>query len=208
MSQDLFDHAMQERMKNEAPLAARMRPRTLDEYIGQEHIVGEGKLLRRAIEADRMFSSIILWGPPGTGKTTLAQVIANTTKSHFVTISAILAGKADLRVIIEEALERRRLHNVRTILFVDEIHRWNKAQQDALLPDVERGTVRLIGATTENPFFYVNSPLVSRSQVFQLEPLSPANLVTLMQRALADKERGLGSHSVRADDDALQHLAI
>ena len=123
MTDDLFDHAMQERMKQEAPLAARMRPRTLDEYIGQEHIVGEGKLLRRAIEADRMFSSILLWGPPGTGKTTLAQVIANTTKSHFVTISAILAGKADLRVIIDEALERRRLHNIRTILFVDEVPR-------------------------------------------------------------------------------------
>ena len=152
---DLFDHAMQERMKSEAPLAARMRPRTLDEYIGQEHIVGEGKLLRRAIEADRLFSSIILWGPPGTGKTTLAQVIANSTQSHFVTISAILAGKADLRVIIAEALERRRLHNIRTILFVDEVHRWNKAQQDALLPHVETGAVTLIGATTENPYFEV-----------------------------------------------------
>ena len=162
MSEDLFDHAMQERMKQEAPLAARMRPRTLDEYIGQEHIVGEGKLLRRAIEADRLFSSIILWGPPGTGKTTLAQVIANTTKSHFVTISAILAGKADLRVIIEEALERRRLHNLRTTLFVDEVHRWNKAQQDALLPHVEGGVVTLIGATTENPYFEVIKALISR----------------------------------------------
>src|SRR5512146_1323735 len=140
MPHDLFDHAMQERMKQEAPLAARMRPRTLQEFIGQEHIVGEGKLLRRAIEADKLFSSIILWGPPGTGKTTLAQVIANSTRSHFVTISAILAGKAELKVIIDGALERRRLHGTRTILFVDEVHRWNKAQQDALLPHIENGT--------------------------------------------------------------------
>src|SRR4030067_3327140 len=141
---------MQERMKTEAPLAARMRPRTLDEYIGREHSVGQGKLLRRAIEADRLFSSILLWGPPGTGKTTLAQVIANTTKSRFVTISAILAGKAELRVLIDEALERRRLQNERTILFVDAVHRWNKAQQDALLPHADNGPVTLIGGTTEN----------------------------------------------------------
>src|SRR5215207_7250147 len=161
---DLFDHAMQERMKSEAPLAARMRPRTLDEYIGQEHIVGEGKLLRRAIEADRMFSSIILWGPPGTGKTTLAQIIANTTKSYFVTMSAVLAGVADLRVVLAEAKERRKLHNLRTILFVDEVHRWNKAQQAALLPHVEDGTITLIGATTENPYFEVIKALISRSR--------------------------------------------
>src|SRR5919205_4083377 len=191
MTDDLFDHAMQERMKQEAPLAARMRPRTLDEYIGQEHIVGEGKLLRRAIEADRLFSSIILWGPPGTGKTTLAQVIANTTKSHFVTISAILAGKADLRVIIEEALERRRLHNIRTILFVDEVHRWNKAQQDALLPHVENGAVTLIGATTENPYFEVNSPLLSRMRVWRLEPLSNEDLRAIVRSAVDDPDRGL-----------------
>ncbi len=158
---DLFDHAMQQRMNTEAPLAARMRPRSLGEYIGQEHIVGPGKLLRRAIEADRLFSSILLWGPPGTGKTTLAQVIANTTRSRFETISAILAGKAELRQIIDAALERRRLHGERTILFVDEVHRWNKAQQDALLPHVENGTVTLIGATTENPFFEVISALIS-----------------------------------------------
>src|SRR6478672_11937993 len=206
MSDDLFDHAMQERMQQEAPLAARMRPRTLDEYIGQEHIVGEGKLLRRAIEADRLFSSIILWGPPGTGKTTLAQVIANTTKRHFVTISAILAGKADLRVIIEEALERRRLHNIRTILFVDEVHRWNKAQQDALLPHVENGAVTLIGATTENPYFEVNAPLLSRSRLFRLEPLSDEAIRNLLERALADTERGLGSLNVTAETDALAHL--
>jgi putative ATPase len=203
---DLFDHAMQERMKSEAPLAARMRPRTLEEYIGQEHIVGEGKLLRRAIEADRLFSSIILWGPPGTGKTTLAQVIANSTKSHFVTISAILAGKADLRVVIDGALERRRLHNEKTILFVDEVHRWNKAQQDALLPHVENGTFTLIGATTENPYFEVIKALISRSRVFQLRNLNQAETGTLLDRALADKERGYGNKRIIFDGEARSHL--
>ena len=203
---DLFDHAMQEHMKSEAPLAARMRPRMLDEFVGQEHIVGEGKLLRRAIEADRLFSSIILWGPPGTGKTTLAQVIANTTKSHFVTISAILAGKADLRVIIAEALERRRLHNIRTILFVDEVHRWNKAQQDALLPHVENGAVTLIGATTENPYFEVIKALISRSRVFQLRNLNQEETGILIDRALKDKERGYGSKRIILDTNARFHL--
>src|SRR3989337_488629 len=159
---DLFDHAMQQRMRAEAPLAARMRPRTLDEFVGQEEIVGPGRLLRRAIEADRLFSSIILWGPPGTGKTTLATVIANQTKSHFETLSAVMAGKAELRQVIEKAIERRRLYGKRTILFVDEVHRWNKAQQDALLPHVENGTLVLIGATTENPYFEVNKALVSQ----------------------------------------------
>ena len=206
MTDDLFDHAMQERMKSEAPLAARMRPRTLDEYIGQEHIVGEGKLLRRAIQSDRLFSSIILWGPPGTGKTTLAQVIANTTKSHFVTISAILAGKADLRVIIAEALERRRLHNIRTILFVDEVHRWNKAQQDALLPHVETGAVTLIGATTENPYFEVIKALISRSRVFQLRNLNQEETGILIDRALVDKERGYGNKRIKLDTAARTHL--
>ncbi len=203
---DLFDHALQERMKSEAPLAARMRPRTLDEYVGQEHIVGPGKLLRRAIEADRLFSSIILWGPPGTGKTTLAQVIANTTRSHFVTISAILAGKAELKQLVEQALERRRLHNERTILFVDEVHRWNKAQQDALLPHVENGTVTLIGATTENPFFEVIGALISRSRVFQLRNLNQAETGTLLDRALTDKERGYGNRQIVLDPAARAHL--
>ncbi len=203
---DLFDHALQERMKSEAPLAARMRPRTLDEYVGQEHIVGPGKLLRRAIEADRLFSSIILWGPPGTGKTTLAQVIANTTRSHFVTISAILAGKAELRELVEAALERRRLHNERTILFVDEVHRWNKAQQDALLPHVENGTVTLIGATTENPYFEVISALISRSRVFQLRNLNQAETGVLIDRALSDPERGYGKKAIVLDGDARAHL--
>jgi putative ATPase len=206
MSNDLFDHAMHERLKSEAPLAARMRPRTLDEYIGQEHIVGEGKLLRRAIEADKLFSSIILWGPPGTGKTTLAQVIANTTKSHFVTLSAILAGKADLRVVIDESLERRRLHNIRTLLFVDEVHRWNKAQQDALLPHVENGTFTLIGATTENPYFEVIKALISRSRVFQLRNLNQTETGILIDRALADNERGYGNKRILLTSDARSHL--
>jgi putative ATPase len=204
---DLFDHAMQARMQSEAPLAARMRPRTLEEFIGQEHIVGEGKLLRRAIEADKLFSSILLWGPPGTGKTTLAQIIANRTQSHFVTISAILAGKADLRRIIEETLERRRLHNTRTILFVDEVHRWNKAQQDALLPHVEAGVVTLIGATTENPYFEVIGALISRSRVFQLRWLNQEETGLLLDRALADKERGYGNKRVKLDPDARTHFA-
>lgn len=203
---DLFDHAMQERMKTEAPLAARMRPRTLDEYIGQEHIVGEGKLLRRAIEADKLFSSIILWGPPGTGKTTLAQVIANTTRSRFVTISAILAGKAELREVVGAALERRRLHNERTILFVDEVHRWNKAQQDALLPHVENGTVTLIGATTENPYFEVIKALISRSRVFQLRNLNQAETGILIDRAMLDKPRGYGNQRISMDPEARSHL--
>src|SRR5512141_1420943 len=155
---DLFDHALAERMKSEAPL---------DEYVGQEHIVGPGKLLRRAIEADRLFSSILLWGPPGTGKTTLAMVIANLTKSHFDMLSAVLAGKAELREVLEAATERRKLYQQKTILFVDEVHRWNKAQQDALLPHVENGAVTLVGATTENPYFEVIGALVSRSRVFQ-----------------------------------------
>jgi putative ATPase len=204
---DLFDHAMQERMKNEAPLAARMRPRTLDEFVGQEHIIGEGKLLRRAIESDRLFSSIILWGPPGSGKTTLAQIIANRTKSRFVTISAILAGKAELREVVAEALERRRLHNERTILFVDEVHRWNKAQQDALLPHVENGTVTLIGATTENPYFEVISALISRSRVFQLRNLNQNETRLLLERAITDKERGYGDRRIQLDPAAGDHLA-
>jgi len=205
---DLFDHALQQRMMTEAPLAARMRPRTFDEFVGQEEIVGPGRLLRRAIEADRLFSSIILWGPPGTGKTTLARIIANTTRSHFETISAVLAGIADLRRVVSEAKERRRLHNVRTILFVDEVHRWNKAQQDALLPHVEDGTIVLVGATTENPYFEVIGALVSRSRIFQLKPLADEDLRRLLLRAVADAERGYGQprERVQLDDDALAHL--
>ena len=203
---DLFTHAMNERMKDEAPLAARMRPRTLDEYIGQEEIVGPGKLLRRAIEADRLFSSILLWGPPGTGKTTLAMVIANQTKSHFETLSAVLAGKAELREVIDAALERRKLYGKKTILFVDEVHRWNKAQQDGLLPHVENGTVTLIGATTENPYFEVIGALVSRSRVFQLRPLRDEDVRRVLEAALHDPQRGYGRRQVHIDEDASEHL--
>jgi putative ATPase len=203
---DLFDHALKERLTREAPLAARMRPRTLAEFAGQEDIVGPGKLLRRAIESDRLFSSILLWGPPGSGKTTLAQIIANSTKSHFETLSAVLAGVAQLRKVIAQAVERRKLHNVRTILFVDEVHRWNKAQQDALLPHVENGTVVLIGATTENPYFEVIGALVSRSRIFQLRPLSQDDVRTLLRRALTDGERGYGGRKVDLTDDAEAHL--
>ncbi len=203
---DLFEHSRQEQIRREAPLAARMRPRTLDEFVGQEHIVGEGRLLRRAIEADRLFSSLIFWGPPGTGKTTLAMIIANTTASHFETISAVLAGVADLRRIIKEAKERRGMYGRRTILLVDEIHRWNRAQQDALLPHVEDGTVVLIGATTENPYFEVIAPLVSRSRVFQFKPLADDEVVTILRRALADPGRGYGARNVQLDNEALAHL--
>jgi putative ATPase len=197
---------MQERMKREAPLAARMRPRTLNEFIGQQEIVGPGKLLRRAIEADRLFSSIILWGPPGTGKTTLAMLIANQTKSHFVTLSAVLAGKAELRTVIDQALERRKLYGTKTILFVDEVHRWNKAQQDALLPHVENGTLTLIGATTENPYFEVIGALVSRSRVFQLRPLTDEDVHQVLMNALHDMDRGFGERPVQIDEHALFHL--
>jgi len=203
---DLFTHSMQQRMKDEAPLAARMRARTLEEFVGQEDIVGPGRLLRRAIEADRLFSSIILWGPPGTGKTTLAMVIANLTKSHFEILSAVLAGKADLKIAIEAARERRRLYQQKTILFVDEVHRWNKAQQDALLPHVENGTITLIGATTENPYFEVIGALVSRSRVFQLHPLTDLDIRHILKTALQDLERGYGERAIQLDEDAIQHL--
>ena len=205
---DLFEHSRQEQICREAPLAARMRPRTLDEFVGQEHIVGQGRLLRRAIEADRLFSSLIFWGPPGTGKTTLAMIVANTTARHFETISAVLAGVADLRRIIKEARERRGMYGRRTILLVDEIHRWNRAQQDALLPHVEDGIVVLIGATTENPYFEVIAPLVSRSRVFQFKPLADDEVVAILCRALTDTENGhgYGSRNAQLDDEALAHL--
>jgi len=203
---DLFDHAMQERIAQEAPLAFRMRPRTLEEFVGQKDIVGEGRLLRRAIEADRLFSSIILWGPPGTGKTTLAMIIANTTQSHFITISAVMVGKPELRKVIAGAHERRKLYQKRTILFVDEVHRWNKAQQDALLPHVETGAITLIGATTENPYFEVIGALVSRSRIFQLRPLQDGDVETLILNALNDRERGYGERNVEILGDALKHL--
>jgi putative ATPase len=203
---DLFDHSLEKRMSIEAPLAARMRPRTLDEFVGQEEIIGQGRLLRRAIEADRLFSSIILWGPPGSGKTTLAQIIANHTESHFDTLSAVLAGKPELREIIKKALERRKLYGKRTTLFVDEVHRWNKAQQDALLPHVENGMVILIGATTENPYFEVIGALVSRSRIFQLRPLEDADVRQILESALQDEERGYGKLDISIDEQALEHL--
>jgi putative ATPase len=204
---DLFEQAMQERANEEQPLAARMRPRTLDEFIGQEAIIGAGKLLRRAIESDRLFSSIILWGPPGTGKTTLAKIIANRTSSHFEALNAVMAGIADIRRISGEAKERRALYRQRTILLVDEIHRFNKSQQDALLPHVEDGTIILIGATTENPYFEVNSALLSRSRLFQLTTLTESDVSRLIERALSDTERGYGKRAVAIETDAKQHLA-
>ena len=203
---DLFDHALEQDLKKKAPLAARLRPRTLDEFVGQEEIVGEGKLLYRAIMADRLFSSLIFWGPPGTGKTTLAMVIANHTESHFTSLSAVMAGKADLRRVIKEANDLRKMYQKRSILFVDEVHRWNKAQQDGLLPYVENGTITLIGATTENPYFEVNSALVSRSRIFQMKSLTDENISTLLQLALEDQERGYGEKEIKLDEDAEAHL--
>lgn len=187
------------------PLAYRMSPRSLDEYVGQEHILGEGKLLRRAIEADRI-TSLILYGPPGTGKTALARVIAEKTKAHFEWLNAATAGLEDIRKIIKEA-KARKLKGLKTILFLDEIHRFNKLQQDALLPDVEEGNIILIAATVENPFFYVNSALLSRSQVFELKPLKEDDIVAILEKALKDRERGLGSMNIRVHDEALRHIA-
>ena len=207
--QDLFqssDDPAEERVSASAPLAARMRPRTLEEFVGQEHILGPGKLLRRAIEADRL-PSVILSGPPGTGKTTLAHVIADMTQAKFERLSGVESNVAEMRKVVAAAANRLRTSGKKTILFVDEIHHFNKAQQDILLPDVESGNLRLIGATTYNPFFYVNSALVSRSQVFQLEPLKVQQLEELIDRALADKDRGLGHHKVQIDADARTHLA-
>lgn len=191
--------------KHTEPLAARMRPETLDEYIGQEHIVGKGRLLRRAIKTDRL-SSIILYGPPGTGKTTLAQVIAHHTKSNFVILNAVLSGVQQIRDTISRAEEQKKLYGKKTILFVDEVHRWNKSQQDALLPWVENGTVVMIGATTENPFFEVNKALVSRSRVFKLEPLSEEELTRVAQAALTDTEKGYGKWKISFEEGGLEHL--
>jgi putative ATPase len=205
---DLFGESRQTAaVANEsAPLAERMRPRSLAEYAGQQHLLGNGKLLRRAIESDRL-TSIILYGPPGTGKTSLAQIIASTTRSHFERLSGVESTVADIRKVAGSAALRRRTNGGRTILFIDEIHRFNKAQQDVLLPDVENGNLRLIGATTHNPFFYLNSPLVSRSQVFELEALGRQDLILLLKGALTDPKRGFGKLQIQADPAALEFLA-
>ncbi|AQS55243.1 AAA family ATPase [Novibacillus thermophilus] len=202
---DLFSYAGDKEQDVSAPLAARMRPRTLEQFVGQSHIVGPGKMLRRAIEADRI-SSLIFYGPPGTGKTTLARIIAETTQSHFTDLNAVTSGVGDIREVVKEAKERRGMYGQRTTLFIDEIHRFNKSQQDALLPYVEDGTIILIGATTENPFFEVNAALLSRSQIFELHPLTEDELQGVMDRALQDKTYGLGELNVQIEPDAREHL--
>ena len=204
-SQSLFEHNRQRLAQGDAPLADRMRPRTFEEFVGQEHIVDPGRVLRRALAADRV-PSFILWGPPGTGKTTLARLVAGGAKSHFEAVSAVTSGVAALRRIVSEARDRQGMQGQRTILFVDEIHRFNKAQQDVILPHVEDGTVTFIGATTENPSFEVIAPLLSRSQVLALQLLSPEQVGSIIGRAMADEERGLGKLDVNLEEGALEHL--
>lgn len=203
---DLFEYNRQQNIEKESPLASRLRPKTLDEFCGQEHIVGKGRLLYRAIKADRI-SSVIFYGPPGTGKTTLAKIIANTTKSEFKQLNATTSGVKDIKEIIEEAKDIYGMNNKKTILFIDEIHRFNKSQQDSLLPHVEDGTIILIGATTENPYFEVNKALVSRSIIFELKPLDKDNIKTLIKRALYDSERGLGVYNAEITNEALDFLS-
>ena len=203
---DLFDFMRNENMEKDSPLASRLRPTTLDEVVGQEHIIGKDKLVYRAIKADKL-SSIIFYGPPGTGKTTLAKVIANTTSAEFTQINATVAGKKDMEEVVEKAKQTMGMYGRKTILFVDEIHRFNKGQQDYLLPFVEDGTLILIGATTENPYFEVNGALISRSIVFELKPLSTENIKQLILRAVNDKEKGMGAFNARIDDDAADFLA-
>ena len=204
---DLFSYAREiNAKKQEAPLAARMRPKTLEEVVGQSHILGEDKMLTRAIRADKL-RSVIFYGPPGTGKTTLAKVIANTTSSDFTQINATIAGKKDMEEVVEKAKETLAMYGKRTILFVDEIHRFNKAQQDYLLPFVEDGTVILIGATTENPYFEVNGALISRSVIFELKPLEQPDIEALVRRAVSDKERGMGIYKADITDEAVSFLA-
>ena len=202
----LFAKAEADHFRQAQPLAARMRPRTLAEFAGQQHFLGEGKLLRRLLTADRL-SSVIFYGPPGTGKTTLARLLATESRRRFVQLSAVTSGVKELRDVLEQARDNLAGGGQRTLLFIDEIHRFNKAQQDALLPDVEEGVVTLVGATTSNPFFAVNSALVSRSQIFEFQPLSPDDIKAVVRRALADRENGLGQHDVKLHDDALEFLA-
>ena len=204
---ELFTEEWKENIIEGAPLADRMRPLTLEEFVGQEHILGEGKTLRRAIESDNL-SSLIFWGPPGSGKTTLARIIAAATKSHFTSVSAVTSGIKEVREVVKGAQDKRKFGRVRTILFVDEIHRFNKAQQDAFLPHVENGTIILIGATTENPSFEVVSPLLSRSRVLVLKRLTPDQLKAILQNAIADPKRGLGSENLAVEDEALDYLAV
>ena len=203
---DLFDYMREQKADKESPLASRLRPMTLEEVVGQQHIIGRDKMLYRAIKADKL-SSVIFYGPPGTGKTTLAKVIANTTSADFQQINATIAGKKDMEQIVEQAKENLGMYGKKTILFVDEIHRFNKGQQDYLLPFVEDGTLILIGATTENPYFEVNGALISRSSVFELHPLSVEDVKTLLKRAVYDVEKGMGSYRAEIDDDALEFLA-
>ena len=203
---DLFEYMRQENKKTEAPLASRLRPTTLDEVVGQQHIIGKDKLLYRAIKADKL-SSIIFYGPPGTGKTTLAKVIANTTSAEFMQINATSAGKKDMEEVVEKAKQLQGMYGKKSILFIDEIHRFNKGQQDYLLPFVEDGTIILIGATTENPYFEVNGALLSRSVIFELQKLTKEDIKILLLRAVNDKEKGLGSYHAEIDEDALEFLA-
>ena len=203
---DLFDYMREQNMEKEAPLASRLRPTTMDEVVGQQHIIGKDKLLYRAIKADKL-SSIIFYGPPGTGKTTLAKVIANTTSAEFTQINATVAGKKDMEEVVGRAKELQGMYHKKTILFVDEIHRFNKGQQDYLLPFVEDGTIILIGATTENPYFEVNGALLSRSSVFELYPLEKEDIQTLIRRAVYDMEKGMGSYQAVIEEDALEFLA-
>lgn len=203
---DIFSYSKEQQLKKSAPLAERIRPLTLFDFVGQEHLIGEGKVLRKAIEADTIVSAIF-YGPPGTGKSTLAKIIAKHTSANFIQLNAVTAGVKDIREIINAAEERKGMYGIKTILFIDEIHRFNKAQQDALLPAVEQGIVILIGATTENPYFEVNSPLVSRSRIFQLEPLKKEHIIKVLKNALQDKEKGLGEYNCIVDETALDHFA-
>ena len=203
---DLFDYMRENSMEKESPLAARLRPTTLDEVVGQQHIIGKDKLLYRAIQADKI-SSIIFYGPPGTGKTTLAKVIANTTSAEFTQINATVAGKKDMEEVVAKAKDTMGMYGKKTILFIDEIHRFNKGQQDYLLPFVEDGTVILIGATTENPYFEVNGALLSRSIIFELKPLSREDIKELLRRAVYDRQKGMGAYDAEIDEDAMDFLA-